>query len=101
MGTALWKGPPRGCFGLGGFEDSVVRFWECWLQLQSTRMALQTKTVVAETFVLLRQCLAQIETEMTSRALRLLTFPEEADDVKEVLEELLLVLQRTSHYPGS
>jgi hypothetical protein len=71
------------------------------LQLQSNQMALQTKTVVAETFVLLRQCLAKIETEMTARALRLPTFPEEANDVKEVLEELLLVLQRTSHYPGS
>jgi len=64
-------------------------------------MALQTKIVVAETFVLLRQCLAQIETEMTARALRLPTFPEEANDVKEVLEELHLVLQLTSHYPGS
>ena len=101
MGTALWKGPPRGCFGLGGREDSVVRFWECWLQLQSTRMALQTKTVVAETFVLLRQCLAQIETEMTSRALRLSSFPEEDNDVKDVLEELLLVVQRSRFYAGS
>ena len=101
MGAALWKGPPRGCFGLGGCEDSVVRPWECWLQLQSTQMALQTKTVVAETFTHLRQCLAEIETEMTARALRLSSFPEEANDVKDVLEELLLVVQRTRHYPGS
>jgi len=64
-------------------------------------MALQTKTVVAETFTHLRQCLAEIETEMTARALRLSSFPEEANDVKDVLEELLLVVQRTSHYPGS
>jgi hypothetical protein len=75
--------------------------WECWLQLQSTRMALQTKIVVAETFTHLRHCLAEIETEMTARALRLSTFPEEANDMKDVLEELLLVMQRTRHYPGS
>ena len=71
------------------------------MQLQSTQKALQTKTVVAETFTHLRQCLAEIETEMTARALRLSTFPEEANDVKEVLEELLLTLKRTRHYPGS
>ena len=64
-------------------------------------MALQTKIVVAETFTHLRQCLAEIETEMTARALRLSTFPEEANDVKDVLEELRLVVQRTRHYPGS
>ena len=101
MGAALWPGPPRGCCGRGGCEASVVRLWECWLQLQSTQMALQTKTLVAETFTHLRQCLAEIETEMTARALRLSTFPEEANDVKDVLEELILVLQRTRHYPGS
>jgi hypothetical protein len=56
---------------------------------------------VAETFTHLRQCLAEIETEMTARALRLSTFPDEANDVKDVLEELLLVVQRTRHYPGS
>ena len=101
MAAAPPPGPPQDCSGLGGCEASVVRPWECWLQLQSTQMALQTKTVVAETFTHLRQCLAEIETEMTARALRLSSFPEEANDVKDVLEELLLVVQRTSHYPGS
>jgi len=101
MGATPPPGPPQGCSGLGGCEASVVRPWECWLQLQSTQMALQTKTVVAETFTQLRQCLAEIETEMTARALRLTTFPEEANDVKDVLEELRLVVQRTRHYPGS
>jgi hypothetical protein len=38
-------------------------------------MTPQTKTVVAETFVHLRQCLAEIETEMNVRALRLSSFP--------------------------
>ena len=79
-------------------EASVVRPWECCLQLQSTQMALQTKTVVAETFTHLRQCLAEIETEMTARALRLSTFPEEANDLKDVLEELILVPQKTRYY---
>ena len=64
-------------------------------------MALQTKTVAAHTFTHLRQCLAETETEMTARALRLSSFPEEANDVKDVLEELLLVVHRTWHYPGS
>ena len=101
MAAAPPPGPPRACSGLGGCEASVVRLWECWLQLQSTQMALQTKTVVAETFTHLRQCLAEIETEMTARALRLSSFPEEANDVKDVLEELFQVVQRTRHYPGS
>ena len=100
MGAARWPDPAQGCSGLGGCEASIVRPRECWLQLQSTPMALQTKTVVAETFTHLRQCLAEIETEMTARALRLSTFPEEANDVRDVLEELLLVVQRTRHYPG-
>ena len=68
------------------------------VQLQSTQMALQTKTVVAETFTHLRQCLAEIETEMTARALRLSTFPEEANDLKDVLEELILAPQRLRYY---
>ena len=38
-------------------------------------MTLQTKTVVAETFVHLRQCLAKIEIEINARALRLSSFP--------------------------
>lgn len=38
-------------------------------------MTLQTKTVVAETFVHLSQCLAEIEIEITARALRLSSFP--------------------------
>ena len=101
MRAAPWPGRPQGCSGLGVCEASVVRPWECCLQLQSTQIALQTKIVVAETFTNLRQCLAEIETEMTARVLRLTTFPEEANDVKDVLEELLLVVQRTRHYPGS
>jgi uncharacterized protein YceH (UPF0502 family) len=64
-------------------------------------MALQTKTVVAKTFTHLRQCLAETETELSARALRLSSFPEDANDVKDVLEELLLVVHRTRHYPGS
>ncbi|MCX5955877.1 MAG: hypothetical protein NTW51_05590 [Cyanobacteria bacterium] len=60
-------------------------------------MALQTKIVVAEAFTHLRQCLAEIETEMTARALRLSSFPEEANDVKDVLEELFQVVRRTRH----
>jgi hypothetical protein len=31
----------------------------------------------------------------------LVYLPQEANDVKDVLEELLLVVQRTRHYPGS
>ena len=38
-------------------------------------MTLQTKTVVAETFVHLRQCLAEIEIEINARALRLSSLP--------------------------
>jgi hypothetical protein len=58
-----------------GGKASVVRPWERWLKLQLTRMTLQTKTVVAETFVHLSQCLAEIEIEITARALRLSSFP--------------------------
>jgi hypothetical protein len=36
--------PTKGFSGLGVCEASVVRPRECWLQLQSTQMALQTKT---------------------------------------------------------
>jgi hypothetical protein len=75
MGATPPPGPPQGCSGLGGCEASVVRPWESWLQMQSTQMALQTKTVVAETFVHLSQCLAEIEIEITARALRLSSFP--------------------------
>jgi hypothetical protein len=38
-------------------------------------MTLQTKTVVAETFVHLRQCLAEIEIEINARALRVSSLP--------------------------
>ena len=38
-------------------------------------MTLQTKTVVAETFVPLRQCLAEIEIEINARALHLSSIP--------------------------
>ena len=38
-------------------------------------MTLQTKTVVAKTFVHLRQCLAEIEIEINARALRFSSFP--------------------------
>jgi len=58
-----------------GGKASVVRPWERWLKLHLTRMTLQTKTVVAETFVHLSQCLAEIEIEITARALRLSSFP--------------------------
>ena len=44
MGAVLWPGRPQGCSGLGGCEASAVGPWESWLQMQSTQMALQTKT---------------------------------------------------------
>ena len=69
------------------------------MKLHLTRMTLQTKTVVAETFVHLRQCLAEIETEIIARALRLSSLSEEANDVKDVPEELPLV-QGTRHSPS-
>jgi hypothetical protein len=49
-------------------------------------MPLQTRTVVAETFAYLRQGFELIETELTARALRLESHPEEANDVREVME---------------
>ncbi len=64
-------------------------------------MPLQTRTVVAETFAYLRQGFELIETELTARALRLEAYPEEANDVREVMENLLNHLVQTRHWPGS
>jgi hypothetical protein len=64
-------------------------------------MPLQTRTVVADTFARLRQGIEQIEIELTARALRLESYPEEAADVCEVLDDLLRRLEETRHWPGS
>jgi len=45
--------------------------------------------------------IAETETEMSARALRLSSFPEDANVGKDVPKELLLVVHRTWHYPGS